>query len=273
MLTQAGRAGVTVEPGLDHAVAETAEIAETSEPEPAARPASGQGAPSGEAAGEQAPSSAPSSTAAREEDARPGPTKDVDPDAHQPPSLWFFWIVAIVATALDLASKAWASKVLTGFDPHLGRPKSITLIANYADLQYAQNPGGAWSMLRSLPEVARRPFFLVVSTVASVFIASIYPRIDRRQWAMRLGLPLALGGALGNLADRIRNGWVVDFVHVWIKRGKHEYHWPTFNVADVWIVVGVGLMALDVLFSRRLRERLMQAEERAEDEARTEDAA
>jgi signal peptidase II len=195
--------------------------------------------------------------------AKPEPT-DEAPFVHQPPSILFFWIVALLSAAADLASKAWASKALTGYDPTLGHARTVTVIKNFMDLQYAQNPGGAWSMLRTMPEVARRPFFLVVSTVASVFIASIYPRIDRRQWAMRFGLPLALGGALGNLADRIRHGWVVDFVHVWVKRGQNEYQWPTFNVADVWIVVGVGLMALDVLFSRRLRAELVARSEASE---------
>jgi signal peptidase II len=178
------------------------------------------------------------------------------PDDYQSPSLVFFWVVTVVSTVLDLASKEWASRRLNGYDMELHAVRSITIVKNHMDLQYAQNPGGAWSMLRNLPEIARRPFFLVVSTVASVFIASIYPRIDRRQWAMKWGLPLALGGAVGNLVDRMRHGWVVDFVHVWTKKGPNEYHWPTFNVADVWIVVGVGLMGLDVFFSRKLRTRL-----------------
>ena len=220
---------------------------------------------------EVAPPASPS-----EGDQAPAPASEkasTDADEHQKPSLWFFWIVAILSAALDLGSKWWAMKRLTGFDPSTGKPRTITLIAHYADFQYAQNPGGAWSMLRSLPEVGRRPFFLVVSTVASVFIASIYPRIDRRQWAMRVGLPLALGGAIGNLVDRIRHGWVVDFIHVWMKRGPNEYHWPTFNVADVWIVVGVGLMALDVFFSRKLRARMLAREEELHRETAKAEAA
>ena len=91
-------------------------------------------------------------------------------------------------------------------------------------------------------------------TIASVFIASIYPRIDKRQWAMRIGLPLALGGAIGNLVDRMRHGWVVDFIHFWIKRDGRDFHWPTFNVADVWIVMGVGFLAIDVFTSRKIRK-------------------
>ena len=76
-----------------------------------------------------------------------------------------------------------------------------------------------------------------------VFIVAVYRRIHRDQIGMKFGLPLALGGAAGNLADRIRYGWVVDFVDVYITRRGHELHWPTFNVADIAIVVGVSLMA------------------------------
>jgi signal peptidase II len=107
-------------------------------------------------------------------------------------------------------------------------------------------------MLRGLPEIYRRPFFLFVSTAASVFITNVYGKIDRRDWPMKWGLPLALGGAIGNLVDRIRHGYVVDFLHVFIKREGRDYHWPTFKVADVWIVAGVVLMGL-TLFSVRKR--------------------
>ena len=197
----------------------------------------------------------------------PPPTPSPKPEElleRQKPSFAFFWVVAAVSAAADLATKAWASKRLVGLDASLST-KRVVLIANYVDFQYAQNPGGAWSMLRGLPEIARRPFFLMVSTVASVFIASVYARIDRRQTAMKWGLPLALGGAVGNLVDRIRNGWVVDFVHVWWKRtGRGDFHWPTFNVADVWIVVGVALMAIDLFTSRRLRARFHDALDEAE---------
>jgi signal peptidase II len=72
---------------------------------------------------------------------------------------------------------------------------------------------------------------------------------------MRWGLPLALGGAMGNLADRVRYGWVVDFIDVSWK----GHHWPTFNVADIAIVIGVGLMAVDMARARGLRHTEEQA--------------
>mgnify|MGYP002140255410 CR=1 FL=1 len=67
----------------------------------------------------------------------------------------------------------------------------------------------------------------------------------------------------GNLVDRIRYGWVVDFVDVYVKRGGREHHWPTFNVADISICVGVGLMAIDMLTARRPQVAPLQPAEAA----------
>jgi len=178
------------------------------------------------------------------------PSSDDALTSKVPPSYIFFGVVAGLAAVLDLGSKEWASHALSGFDLAKGAQKQIDVVKGVFDLQYAQNPGGAWSMLRSLPEIWRRPFFLFVSTSASVFITSLYGRIDRRDFAMKWGLPLALGGAMGNLVDRIRRGYVVDFLHIFYERPGKAYHWPTFNVADVWIVVGVGMMALSLFFGR-----------------------
>lgn len=171
--------------------------------------------------------------------------------AGKPASYVLLTVVAVVSLAADLGSKAWAKARLSGFDPKLPGARHVQVIKDHADFIFAQNPGGAWSFLRSVPDALRRPFFLVISVAAIVFIVSIYRRVRPEQHALRWGLPLALGGALGNLVDRIRYGYVIDFIDVYMKSGGHDRHWPTFNVADVAIVVGVGLMAIDMLFSRR----------------------
>src|SRR5262245_56606835 len=164
-----------------------------------------------------------------------------------PASIAFLVVVTVISLAADLASKGWAKSRLEG-RPHGVR--KVEVIKEHLDFIFAQNPGGAWSFLRSLPDSLRRPFFLVVSSAAIVFIISIYQRVHKDQTAMKWGLPLALGGAMGNLVDRIRYGWVVDFVDVYVIRGKAQHHWPTFNVADIAIVVGVALMAIDMMRSR-----------------------
>ncbi|WP_437282800.1 signal peptidase II [Sorangium sp. So ce375] len=174
-----------------------------------------------------------------------------DLPSEQRASLGFLAVVALVSCAADLATKGWAHARLAGFDPKRSGAKVVTIIPDHLDFIFAQNPGGAWSFLRGLPDGLRRPFFLFVSAAAMVFIFSIYRRVHRDQTGMKWGLALALGGAMGNLVDRIRYGWVIDFIDMYVIRGGREFHWPTFNVADIAIVAGVILMSKDMITATR----------------------
>jgi signal peptidase II len=177
------------------------------------------------------------------------------------PGFVFFASVAAVCLLADVATKAWAEVELTRrsvLDP-------MVLIEQHLSFALAYNRGGAWGLLQNASETLRRPFFLLVSVAAIAFIVSLYGKLQPGQRALRWGLPLVLGGALGNLADRITRGSVVDFIDYragWVEsmnqliaavvNGWHVTdHWPTFNVADISICVGVGLMALDMLISGR----------------------
>lgn len=195
----------------------------------------------------------PVEPAARVEPAPPSSARRSVVPGHIGPraSILFLTIVTVVSAAADLGTKWWAKGRLSGVDMKGLGPRKIEVIKDHFDFIYALNPGGAWSFLRSMPEVLRRPFFLFISAAAIVFIVSVYQRVRPDQRLLRWGLPLALGGAIGNLVDRIRYGSVIDFIDFYVVRGGREHHWPTFNVADIAIVVGVGLMAIDMLFSRR----------------------
>jgi signal peptidase II len=175
------------------------------------------------------------------------------------PSPMFLAVVAIVSLFADIASKLWAEKRLEGY------PGYVNVIDDHLMFVLAKNKGGAWGLLQGQSENVRRPFFLLVSVAAIAFIVTLYRRLLPNQHALKWGLPLVLGGALGNVFDRIRYGYVIDFIDYradWI-RGMNELiqkyvpdhvvtdHWPTFNVADVAICVGVGLMAIDMLTTRR----------------------
>jgi signal peptidase II len=142
---------------------------------------------------------------------------------------------------------------------------SLVLIKDHLTLTLAYNKGGAWGLLQNASEAIRRPFFLAVSLLAIAFIVSLYGRLAPGQRALKWGLPLVLGGALGNLSDRVTRSSVIDFIDYradWIEamnsfiaRGVKSWsvtdHWPTFNVADISICIGVGLMAVDMITSRR----------------------
>jgi lipoprotein signal peptidase len=168
------------------------------------------------------------------------------------PSYVFLALVSILTLAADVASKAWAEHHLEGY------PGTLEIWKNHLTLVLARNRGGAWGLLQTTSENVRRPFFLLVSVAAIVFIMTLYRRLQWRQVALKWGLPLVLGGALGNVLDRIRYGHVIDFIDAHVVVKGIEHHWPTFNIADIAICVGVGLMAIDMFTSKRGRGAMLR---------------
>ena len=167
------------------------------------------------------------------------------------PPLWrrfvFLAVISTVLLALDLGTKVWAKASFAGH-------RRVEVVTDHLYFTFTPNRGGAWGLLQDQPESVRRPFFVVISIVAIVFIISLYRRLTPQQWALKWGLPLVLGGALGNLANRIQYNYVVDFLDFradWIRLFLGSDHWPTFNVADVAIVAGVVLMGIDMFTTRK----------------------
>jgi len=163
------------------------------------------------------------------------------------PSYVFLAIVSVISLVADVATKLWAERTLDGY------PGIIHVWENHVAFILAKNRGGAWGLLQSTSENVRRPFFLLVSAAAIAFIVTLYRRLQPRQRALKWGLPLVLGGALGNVFDRIRYGHVIDFIDVHAMYKGQDHHWPTFNVADIAICVGVALMAIDMFSARKPR--------------------
>jgi signal peptidase II len=123
---------------------------------------------------------------------------------------------------------------------------AITLSPRYFRIRYAENPGAAWGLFRTLPEKIRAPLFHVVSLGAVVLISVYFARLSghpSERWAY-FGLPLVLGGALGNYVDRMARGFVVDFLEA---HYLDKATWPSFNVADSAICIGVGMLLIDAL--------------------------
>jgi signal peptidase II len=110
-------------------------------------------------------------------------------------------------------------------------------------MRYAENPGAAWGFMRDLAPGLRTGFFGLVVLAATVFILLYLRRLEPRQRVLQVALSMVLTGAWGNYLDRLVRGYVVDFVdwHWW---NRPDLYWPTFNVADSLIVVGVALLLL-----------------------------
>lgn len=152
-----------------------------------------------------------------------------------------FGVSAVVSLVLDQWTKVLARTHLMPLGPW----KSKVIVANYFDLRYSENTGVAFGMFQRLP--GGRIWLTLVALAALLLVGYYLIRSNPRQSRLHLALGLVGGGAIGNLIDRIAFGRVTDFI-VW-KVGTHE--WPAFNIADAALVVGVALMALDMLLDKR----------------------
>jgi len=133
---------------------------------------------------------------------------------------------------------------------HYRSKRSYTVSQNFFRIRYAENPGAAWGLFRNLPEEIRNPLFHIVSIGAVILICYYFAKLSgtnpAERWAL-WGLPLVLGGAVGNYVDRLARGFVVDFFEAhWYDKAS----WPVFNVADSAICVGVGMLVLDAFIRR-----------------------
>jgi lipoprotein signal peptidase len=153
------------------------------------------------------------------------------------------WLcLSIAVIILDQVTKHLAAEML--------EPYQSVSVVSYLNLTLMYNTGAAFSFL-SDASGWQRWFFIGLSAVVSVSIMLWLWRIPREQLGLALALSLILGGALGNCADRLLYGHVIDFIDVYY--GK--WHWPAFNVADSAITLGVGILLVDSLFGTRTRAR------------------
>jgi len=121
---------------------------------------------------------------------------------------------------------------------------SITVLPGFFNITHVRNRGAAFGILSTAPELWRSLFFITVTVVAvAVIVALIWKTHER---LLLVAFSLIAGGAIGNLVDRIRYGEVVDFIQWYVK----SYYWPSFNVADSAISIGVGLLAIDMVFKK-----------------------
>lgn len=164
--------------------------------------------------------------------------------------LWLWYGIAVVVILLDQLTKNIAVSQLV-----YNRPVEITGFFNFT-LRY--NTGAAFSMFAD-GGGWQRWFLGVLAAGVSVGIIVWIARLDRKHWIEALGLALVLGGALGNLYDRILLGHVVDFLHF---HYMDRHHFPAFNIADAAITCGAGLLIFDALFLKR-ESRKNSAEKQA----------
>lgn len=145
-------------------------------------------------------------------------------------------VSALLLGAADQATKVWAVRNLPLHEPR-------ELLQGFFGLVHVRNTGVAFSLLSSLDHRWVHPFLLLATVLAMGAVVAYIAYLPCKG-AAPVGLGLILGGAVGNLIDRARLGYVVDFLDLYWR----NFHWPTFNVADVGISVGVVLLVIDMVF-------------------------
>lgn len=151
-----------------------------------------------------------------------------------------FWWVSVAVLALDQISKALVRLHLQEFD-------SLTIVPNLIDFTHVENKGVAFGLLNDSHLPFKGGLTSALAVVALIGIGLYARHVRREEWMARLGLSLILGGAVGNLLDRLRVGYVVDFVDVYWR----TWHFWAFNVADASITIGAILVFLDLLLVAR----------------------
>jgi len=159
----------------------------------------------------------------------------VKPERKPPaPYSWLWLFVSAAVVWADMETKAWATEVLT-----LYRPQEVF---PWLNMMLAHNYGAAFSFLSDAGGW-QRWFFTILASIVSLVLIVWVLRLPRREWLTGFALALVIGGAIGNLVDRVQLGYVVDFIDVHYQ----GWHWPAFNVADSAITCGVILLLLDAL--------------------------
>lgn len=148
------------------------------------------------------------------------------------------WLtLSLLVVLLDQVTKYVANTALVYAEPLAVVPSfNLTLMYNRGAAFSFLSEAGGW----------QRWFFVTISVLASVLLIVWLSRLKRQQWLLALALALVLGGAVGNLIDRLWFGYVIDFIQLYYR----NFYWPAFNVADSAITVGAGLLIWDALFGK-----------------------
>jgi signal peptidase II len=149
-------------------------------------------------------------------------------------------LVGLGTIILDQISKAHVMQTMRLHE-------SIPIIPNFFSLTYIRNPGAAFGILASSSNGFRMLFFGFMSLFALGLLVTIFLRLRQDDWLGQLFISGILGGAVGNLLDRLRFGEVIDFLDFYVD----VYHWPAFNVADAAISVGVCFLVVHFAFEKK----------------------
>jgi signal peptidase II len=151
----------------------------------------------------------------------------------------YHFLIALFVVALDRLSKWTIARRLTLHD-------SISVIPGFFRITHTENTGAAFGLFAESASEWKVALLIVFSVVALLIVSSLLWKNSHSLNSTGIGLSLILGGAIGNLWDRLVSGHVVDFLLFYVG----SYQWPVFNLADSAIVVGAGLLVFEILFTK-----------------------
>ncbi|HSB75274.1 MAG TPA: signal peptidase II [Terriglobales bacterium] len=156
----------------------------------------------------------------------------------------YHFLIAALVVVFDRAAK-WV------VDRNIALHESVTVVPGFFHLTHVENRGAAFGLFAESPSEWKIAVLVLFSLVALVVVSALLWKNSHAMTTTGVGLALILGGALGNLWDRLLSGQVVDFLDFYVG----SYHWPAFNLADSAIVVGALLLVTEILFSKAPSEQ------------------
>ena len=147
------------------------------------------------------------------------------------------YVLLMVAT---LITDRWTKALIRN---RLDLNESISVIDGFFNITYVRNTGVAFGIFSSISSPAKSALLSLFTAFAAAVVITYSVRSPARNRLLQIALSLILGGALGNLYDRLAYGYVVDFLELY----AGSYHWPSFNVADAAISTGVVLLAIEII--------------------------
>lgn len=166
-----------------------------------------------------------------------------------------YLLLIAIAGAIITADQLAKIYIQTHFHLH----EELVVIPGFFNLTYLQNQGAAFGIFADLTPVYREIFFLTMPPVALLIILALLRTYKEHERAGIVALSLVFGGAIGNYIDRVRFRYVIDFLDFHLNR---LYHWPAFNIADMAIVIGVGIL----MFLEFTKMRVPDSKEKTTDQ-------
>jgi signal peptidase II len=150
-----------------------------------------------------------------------------------------YLLIALVVVLLDRWSKHLVAQRIRLY-------AHVQVIPGFFRLTHTENTGAAFSLFADSPAPWKTALLIAFSVIALIVVSTLLWKNHHAHIVTGVALSLIMGGAVGNLWDRLARGRVVDFLLVYVK----QYQWPVFNLADSAIVIGAGLLILEILFAK-----------------------